>query len=88
MTTGALVDLFCRYWGPGAEWVNQAERNAPHEASFLKLDCSKLKSTFGWAPRWHIGECMDMTCRFSREWLRGGSVEQEMDREIGCFFGS
>ena len=42
VTTGHLVDLFCKHWGDGAEWVNQAEKNAPHEANFLKLDCSKI----------------------------------------------
>ena len=47
VTTGELVDLFCNTWGDGAKWINQAEANAPHEANFLKLDCSKIKRTFG-----------------------------------------
>ena len=86
VTTGQLVDLFCKYWGDGAAWENQAEENAPHEANFLKLDCSKVKRVFGWAPRWHIEECMDMTCRFSKEWLAGGDIPAEMDREIEAFY--
>ena len=85
VTTGELVDLFCKYWGEGASWENQAEANAPHEANFLKLDCSKIKSVFGWSPRWHIDECMDMTCRFGKVWLSGGDVPAEMDREIQEF---
>lgn len=40
--TGALVDLFVRKWGDGIKWVNQYD-GGPHEANFLKLDCSKLK---------------------------------------------
>ena len=79
--TGNLVDLFCRCWGEGAVWENQAEDNAPHEANFLKLDCSKLKATFGWKPRWH----MDMTVRFSKIWLAGGDIPKEMDEEIKNF---
>ena len=85
VTTGALVDLFCRAWGDGAAWENQAEEGAPHEANFLKLDCSKLKATFGWQPRWHIGEAVDMVCRFSKVWLAGGDVPAEMDQEITAF---
>ena len=85
VTTGTLVDLFCRCWGEGASWVNQAEANAPHEANFLKLDCSLVKSTFGWKPRWHIEECMEMTCRFSKVWLACGDIPAEMDREIRHF---
>jgi CDP-glucose 4,6-dehydratase len=85
VTTGELVDLFCRCWGEGAAWENQAEANAPHEANFLKLDCSKVKATFGWKPRWHMEECMEMTCRFSKVWLSGGDIPAEMDEEIALF---
>lgn len=88
VTTGELVDLFCKHWGEGTAWENQAEANAPHEANFLKLDCSKIKSTFGWKPRWHIEKCMEVTCRFSKVWLSGGSIPAEMDREIKEFLGA
>ena len=85
VTTGELVDMFCKYWGADAKWENHAEANAPHEANFLKLDCSKIKATFGWKPRWHIEECMDMTTRFSKVWLNDGNVAAEMDKEIKEF---
>lgn len=85
VTTGELVDLFCRCWGEGAAWENRAETNAPHEANFLKLDCSKVKSVFGWMPRWHITKCMEMVCRFSKVWLEGGNIPAEMDAEIKEF---
>lgn len=85
VATGVLVDLFCKYWGEGAVWENQAEAEAPHEANFLKLDCSKIKATFGWKPHWHIEECMEMTCRFSKVWLTGGDIPAEMDKEIEEF---
>ncbi len=85
VTTGELVDLFCRTWGEPAAWENQAEENAPHEANFLKLDCSKIKATFGWQPRWHMTECMEMVCRFSKVWMNGGDIPEEMDREIEEF---
>lgn len=82
VTTGELVDLFCKYWGDSAAWENQSEENAPHEANFLKLDCSKIKSVFEWKPRWHIDECIQMVCRFSKIWLIGGDIPKEMDDEI------
>lgn len=86
ITTGDLVTLFCKHWGKDAMWKTQAEANAPHEANFLKLDCSKIKSIFGWQPRWHIEECMKMVCKFSKVWLAGDSVPAEMDEEINNFF--
>ena len=85
VTTGQLVDLFAAKWGEGFSWVNQAEANAPHEANFLKLDCSKIKSVFSWQPRWHIEEAVEMTCRFSKVWLSGGDIAAEMDAEIAEF---
>ena len=87
VTTGELADLFCQCWGPEAAWENRAETDAPHEANFLKLDCSLLKKTFHWQPRWHIKQCMEMVCAFSKVWLAGGNIPAEMDREISEFFG-
>lgn len=91
VTTGELVDLFCKKWnsnndGAEAKWENHAEANAPHEANFLKLDTSLIKNTFNWSPRWHIDECMEKTVQFSKVWLNGGDVAAEMDKEIEEFF--
>lgn len=85
VTTGELVDLFCSSWGADAAWENQAEANAPHEANFLKLDCTRVKTTFDWKPRWHIREAIDRTCEWTRVWMRGGDIPQEMDRQIALY---
>lgn len=81
VTTGELVDLFCKFW-ENAKWKNVSEENAPHEANFLKLDCSKIKSTFGWRPRWHIAEAVEKTVEWSRVYLDGGDVSAVMDKQI------
>ena len=51
IATGELVDLFCGFWGGEARWENRYD-GGPHEANFLKLDCSRVKKTFGWRPRY------------------------------------
>lgn len=81
ITTGRLVDLFCSCWD-GAKWKNVAEENAPHEANFLKLDCSKMKSVFGWKPRWHISEAIEKTVEWSHVYIKGGDVLAIMDKQI------
>lgn len=86
LNTGDLVNLFCEKWGEGLRWENQAEPNAPHEANFLKLDCSLLKATFGWKPRWHIAEAIEKTVDFSKAWLQGENISTVMDRQIQQFF--
>jgi CDP-glucose 4,6-dehydratase len=53
LTTGYLAELFCSSWGKDASWKTQTD-NGPHEANFLKLDCSKAKTVLGWMPRWNI----------------------------------
>jgi len=82
--TAALVDLFVSKWGEGLKWVNKHD-GGPHEANFLKLDCSKLKSTFGWAPRWNLDEAMDKIVEWSKCWLAGGDVRACMDKQIEEF---
>lgn len=82
VTTGELVELFKEKWGEEFSWIDQAEKNSPHEANFLKLDCSKLKAAFGWKPRWHIDEAVEQTVAWSRVWLADGDIPAEMDREI------
>lgn len=85
VTTGELTTLFCKAWGDGLTWENRAEANAPHEANFLKLDSTKLKTTFGWRPRWHMQEAIKKTVEWSKVWLSGGDIPAEMQREIREF---
>lgn len=85
MTTGELVTLFCNKWGEGATWIDQSEPNAPHEAGLLKLDCSLMKETFGWQPRWSIDTAIEQTIRFSHVWMNDGVIPEEMDREIHAY---
>ena len=85
VTTGELVTLFCEKWGDGASWIDKSEKNAPHEAGFLKLDNSLMKSTFGWKPKWNIGEAVEQTISFYKIWLGGGEIGVEMQREIAGY---
>lgn len=82
--TGAIVDLFVSKWGDGMRWINKHD-GGPHEANFLKLDCSKLKTTFGWYPRWNLNEAMDKIVEWSKAWIAGDDVRPIMDRQIEGF---
>ncbi len=84
LQTGALVDLFVKYWGEGLKWVNQYD-GGPHEANFLKLDCSKLKATFGWKPHWDIETAVEKVVEWSKVWLAGEDVRSVMDKQIEEF---
>lgn len=85
--TGALVDIFVKYWGDGVKWVNKFD-GGPHEANFLKLDCSKLKTTFDWKPHWNLDKAMEKVVEWSKCWVEGGNVRACMDKEIEEFLNA
>lgn len=82
--TGALVDLFVSKWGEGVSWIDQYD-GGPHEANFLKLDCSKLKATFGWQPRWDLETAIEKVVEWSKCWQVGGDINKCMDKQINEF---
>lgn len=94
-TTGNLVDLFCEVWNKNyqdsnkefqASWKNCAEENAPHEANFLKLDCTKLKTTFGWHPVWNLEKTMNAIVEWGKiYWCEEGSISVCMGKQIKEF---
>lgn len=88
VTTGALADLFCERWGGGLSWRNEAEADAPHEASFLKLDCSKAKAVLGWTPRWKIETAVAKTVEWYRSVENGTPAAEITDRQIAGYFDS
>ena len=82
--TGALVDLFVEKWGDGLKWINKYD-GGPHEANFLKLDCSKLKATFGWKPSWNLDMAIEKVVEWSKCWIQGEDVTACMDKQIEEF---
>lgn len=90
-TTGELAELFCEKWNRDGEntvsWKNVSEADAPHEASYLRLDCSKAKSIFGWRPKWEIARALEETVRFAKLLPEsdGAALRDEMVREIVAY---
>ena len=82
--TGRLTDLFCEKWGGGQTWINRHD-GGPHEAGFLKLDCSRIKRVFGWQPAFHVGEAVEKTVEWSRAWQAGEDMLSVTDRQINEF---
>ena len=85
ITTGNLVELFCSKWGEKVKWLNKSVEG-PHEANFLKLDCSKIKSRFGWKAKWHIEEAIEKTVEWSKCYLEHKNINECMDNQIKEFF--
>ncbi len=84
VTTGKMSTLFCDAWGENMAWINQ-RTEGPHEATFLKLDCSKLKSTFGWRPVWHAEEAVARTVAWTKAYRDRQDLESLMTRQAEEF---
>lgn len=87
ITTGELATLFCDMWGEGLGWES-SEENGPHEARFLMLDNSLLKSRIGFFPRWNIEEAVRKTVEWTRAWRGGYDVVGCMEEQIGEYLNT
>lgn len=70
---GWIVKKMTEQWGDGATWETD-DRKHPHEAHYLKLDCSKAKSRLGWYPRWNIEKALGEVISWQRAHLAGKNM--------------
>ena len=81
VTTGALADMFCQYWGNGLKWYSDND-NGPHEANYLKLDNGLIKERFGIRPLWNISKSVEKVVEWTRGWVKGDDILSITDRQI------
>ncbi len=68
-----IVERLTKTWGDEASWKLDGGDH-PHEAHFLKLDCSKAKNILNWHPQWHLNEALDRIV----EWHKAHELKQDM----------
>ncbi len=86
VTAGRIAAMFADEWGEGAAAKDVSEKNAPHEAAYLKLDNSKLKRTFGISPVWDIEEAVRKTACWYKCYHEGGDVVSLMKEQADEYF--
>lgn len=86
MKTGEIVSLFCKIWGKDASWSIE-DKNGPHEANFLKLDCSSAKSILQWQPKWTVSYAIKKTIEWSKVYYSNEDIEKITKRQINEFIG-
>jgi CDP-glucose 4,6-dehydratase len=85
VTTGELIKKFSEYWDGKLSYEVKSD-GGPHEAGYLKLDCSKLKKTFNWKPTLAIDDALCLTAEWTKVYINNPmKVREEMDREIDEF---
>jgi len=80
ITTGRLAEMFYKSWG---ESLNaDYEKGIVHEAKFLKLDCGRLKTKFGWKPVWNIDIAVNKTVEWYKAYLLGKDIKRIIAGQI------
>lgn len=83
--TGDLVEMFCSAWGEGQRWENRSD-SGPHEANFLKLDCSKIKTKFGWHPKMSVSDAVKKSVEWGKIYYERGDVCSCINQQIEEYF--
>lgn len=76
-----IVRQLCSRWGEGARYEIDGGEH-PHEAHYLKLDCSKARSELGWNPRWSLERALDSIVAWSEVFRSRGDLGEECLRQI------
>ena len=88
IATGDLVSLFCDKWGDNQSWTTERNDSSDnlHEANYLKLDCSKAKSTLGWYPKWDIEIAIEKVVEWSKLYMNNGDIINCINSQIDEYF--
>ena len=79
-----ILDKMVTQWGSGASWELDKNSN-PHEAGFLKLDCSKAGNRLKWQPKWELKETLEIIINWHQQHLKGADMKKECLKEINKF---
>ena len=83
-TTEDVVRMFGDAWGEGFSWQVRPD-GGPREANFLKLDCSKIRSIFGWIPVCDIERAIEETVAWTRAWVEGCDMGPFMRKQVESY---
>lgn len=76
-----IVEQIVQQWGEGASWQFD-QGNHPHEAHYLKLDCSKAKQRLDWQPRWRLTESLEKIIQWHRLMCQNADMKAVSIRQI------
>ncbi len=68
-----IVEHLTTLWGGQARWLLDAGDH-PHEAHYLKLDCSKATMRLDWRPRWNLEQALTRTV----DWYKAYAAHEDL----------
>jgi CDP-glucose 4,6-dehydratase len=79
-----ILDELVSQWGDEASWMLDKNPH-PHEARFLKLDCSKAKVGLNWYPKWEIGDVLQKIVNWQHQFRSGADMQAFCLNEIKTY---
>lgn len=70
-----IVEQLIRECNSSASWQRDT-RAQPHEAQYLKLDCSRARQRLGWNPVWGLDTCLREIAAWQAAWRAGEDMQQ------------
>ena len=86
-TVGWVIEHLVQAWGSGAKWSVDNQQH-PHEATQLRLDCSKARSRLGWHPRWGIDQTIDKIVDWHKAYDQGANMHEITLAQINSYLNS
>ncbi|MFA7279091.1 MAG: CDP-glucose 4,6-dehydratase [Sterolibacterium sp.] len=80
-----IVEKLTKGWGEGATWALDSGDH-PHEAHYLKLDCSKTKARLGWHPKWNLEDALNAILEWHHEYGAGNDMRAVTLRQISRYW--
>ena len=79
-----ILNTMIKTWGDGASWELDANNN-PHEAGFLKLDCSKAAQQLKWVPKWTLEITLSSIVDWHKGWMNNADMKKQCLKEIELY---
>ncbi|MDR3217845.1 MAG: CDP-glucose 4,6-dehydratase [Dysgonamonadaceae bacterium] len=82
-----MIGKLCNLWGEDASYEIDTNPQ-PHEATCLKLDCSKAKTRLGWYPKWDIETAINNIVEWTKAYKQGVEMRSFCEKQILQYFES
>lgn len=80
-----ITKTICEFWGDEASFEID-KKPQPHEANYLKLDCSKANAELNWFPKWDIQTTLKSIVDWNKAYLNNEDIREVTKRQIHQYF--
>jgi len=83
-----VVSEVCKAYGDGAKFEIVHNPDQPHEAAYLKLDCSKSRSVLAWEPKWNLNKAIEATVEWVKAWRNNADMRKLSESQIESYINT